>query len=354
MDTNMRATLNRIPKAMLAVLGPLTAFALLLSVQGCGTTTADATTTTAGPTLTSALKVFNAYVTANKVAVANHDQLLAESLTSSAQVSIVQAQYAMASSTGTEVTTPSYGKPTLYVPKLTTYPQWFIAVAPERPAHGAARTAAMVFDRTEPSSSWTLNGIVHLAPGAPPLNVKLDGNGYATPLATTDKDLLFRPDEVGAIQAALVDDGPSSPAAKVVESGPLTTGYYWTNAAYAKKLRPQHWVYAWQMEGTSFPFFALRTTDGGAIVFYTMSLNGQTMPVSTPPAHPKNPLPAIPVPDQYKPLLLPGQDPFTIEFDAGSTLQYLAVDPPVAKKGSASGKLRIAASGGGLTYAGGT
>ena len=349
----MRATLNRTPKAMLAVLGPLTALALLLSVQGCGTT-ADATTTAAGPTLATALKVFNSYVTANRVAVANHDQLLAESLTSSAQVNILQAQYAIASSTGTEVTAPRYGKPTLYVPKLTTYPQWFIAVAPERPAHGAARSAVLVFDRTDPSSSWTLNGTVHLAAGARPLNVKLDGNGYATPLATTDKDLLFRPDEVGAMQAALVDDGPSSPAAKVVESGPLTTGYYQTNAAYARKLRPQHWAYAWQMEGTSYPFFALRTTDGGAIVFYTMSLNRQTMPVSKPPEHPKNPLPAIPVPDQYRPLIQPDQGPFTIEFDAGSTLQYLAVDPPAARNGSASGKLRIAGSGGGLTYAGGT
>ncbi len=353
-DTNMRATLNRVPKAMLAALGPLTALALLLSVQGCGTT-ADATTTAAGPTLATAQKVFDSYVTANKVAVANHDQLLAESLTSSAQVNILQAQYAMASSTGTAVTAPSYGKPTLYVPKLTTYPQWFIAAAPEKRAHGGtAQTAVLVFDRQDASSSWVLDGTVHLAKGSPGLNVKLDRNGYASPLATTDKSLLFRPDEVGAMQASLVDDGPSSPATKVVESGPQTTGYYRTNAAYAAKVRPGHWVYAWQMEGTSYPFFALRTTDGGAIVFYTMSLNQQTMPVSKPPAHPKHKLPAIPVPDQYKPLLQPDQDPFTVEFDVGSTLQFLAADPATASNGSAQGKLRIIGHGGGLTYAGGT
>jgi hypothetical protein len=354
MDTNMRATLNRVPKAMLAVLGPLAALALLLSVQGCGTT-ADATTTAAGPTLAKALKVFNSYVTANKVAVANHDQLLAEQLVSSAQVNILQSQYQMASSTGTQVTAPRYGKPTLYVPKLTTYPQWFIAVAPQYPAHGgAAQTAVLVFDRTEASSAWTLNGTVRLAPGAPALNVKLDQNGYATPLATTDKDLLFRPDEVGAMQATLVDDGPSSPATKVVESGPLTTGYFAANTAYAKKIRPGHWAFSWQMEGTSFPFFALRTTDGGAIVFYTMSLNEQTAPVTKPPAHPKHPLPAIPVPDKYKPLLPADQEPFTTEFDGGSTLQFLAADPAAATSGTARGKLRIIGSGGGLTYAGGS
>ena len=43
-------------------------------------------------------------MTANKVAVANHDQLLAQSLVSSAQVNILQSQYQMASSTGGEVT----------------------------------------------------------------------------------------------------------------------------------------------------------------------------------------------------------------------------------------------------------
>ena len=350
----MRATLNRIPKAMLAVLGPLTALALLLSVQGCGTT-ADATTTAAGPTRATALKVFNSYVTANKVAVANHDQLLAESLTGSAEVSILQARYAMASSTGTTVTAPSYGKPTLYVPKLTTYPQWFIAAAPEYPAHGgAAQTTVLVFDRQEASSNWVLTGTVRLAKGAPALNVKVDQNGYATPLATTDKSLLFRPDEVGAMQASLADDGPRSPAAKVVESGPLTTGYYRTNAAYGALVRPGHWVYSWQMEGTSYPFFALRATDGGAIVFYTMSLNRQTMPATKPPAHPKHPLPAIPVPDQYKSLIQPGHKPFTEEFDAGSTLQFLAADPASASNGSSQGRLRIIGSGGGLTYAGGT
>src|ERR1700761_9660070 len=138
----MRATLNRIPKAMMAVLGPVAALAVLLSVQGCGTM-ADATTTAAGPTPAAARSVFNAYVTANKVAVANHDQLLAQSLVSSAQVDILQSQYQMASSTGGEVTAPSYGKPTLYVPKLTTYPQWFIATAPEYPAHGGAAQPAV-------------------------------------------------------------------------------------------------------------------------------------------------------------------------------------------------------------------
>ena len=108
------------------------------------------------------------------------------------------------------------------------------------------------------------------------------------------------------------------------------------------------------MEGTSYPCFARRTTGGGAMVFYTMTLNRQTVPVSKPPAHPKHPLPSIPVPDQYKPLIQPGTGPFTEEFDANSTLQFVAADPASAKNGSIQAKLRIIGSGGGRNYAGGT
>ena len=66
----MRATLNRIPKALTAVSGSLAALALLLSVQGCSTTASATTTTVAGPTPASALKVLNYYVTAERVATA--------------------------------------------------------------------------------------------------------------------------------------------------------------------------------------------------------------------------------------------------------------------------------------------
>ena len=351
----MRATFKSIPTGLMAVLGPLAALALLLCVSGCGTT-ASATTTVAGPTPAGALKVFNSYVTAEKVAVANHDQLLAESLTSSAQYTLRASQYASAAATGTPVTAPTYGKPTLYVPKLTTYPLWFMVAAPEYPAHGGQRgTALMVFDRPGAGSPWALNGTALLGKDTPALPVAVDKHGYATALATTDTKPLLRPDAVGAMHASVVDDGPASAAASVVERGPDTTGLYQANAAEAKRIRPDHYIYTWEMEGTSYPVFALRSTGGGAVVFYTMTLNRQTVPATKPPAHPKVQPPSIPVPDVYKPLIGPGQTPFIREFDADSTLQFLAVDPPAAKNGSTTtGKLRVIGRGGGVTYAGGS
>ncbi len=233
----MRATFNRFPTALTAAFGLLAALALLLSVQGCGTT-ADATTTATGPTPASALKVFNAYVTAERVATANQDQPLATEITGSAQYSQVSVNYTVAAVTGQPVTSPTYGKPTLYVPKLTTYPQWFMATAPVSSKGQAAGTALMVFDRDDAAASWALNNWVLLDKDAPALNVAVK-DGYATALRTTESRLQFRPDEVGAMQATVVDEGPSTPAASVVAAGPHTTGLYQASQAVAGRHGPR-------------------------------------------------------------------------------------------------------------------
>ena len=91
----MNATFTGIPRALLAILGPLVALGLLLSVQGCSTP-ASAGTSVTGPTPASALGVFNSFVTAEKVALANHNELLALSLLTGSQYSITEATYAAA------------------------------------------------------------------------------------------------------------------------------------------------------------------------------------------------------------------------------------------------------------------
>jgi hypothetical protein len=326
----MRATFNRFPKALTAVSALLAALALVLSVQGCGTT-ASATTTVTGPNQAQALKVFDAFVTAEQVAVANHNALLAQQLVSSAQYSMVATQW----STGQAVA-PTYGKPALYVPKLTTYPQWFMAEVPESQNGRSIGTALMVFDRPDALANWVLDASVMLSKNAPALHVAVK-DGYATVLRTTDKNLEFRPDEVGAIQATVVDEGPGSAAGKVVAAGPLTTGLYQSFSATAKEIGSRGNYYSFELEGTSYPVFALATTDGGAIVMYTMSLN-----TSTTPKHASKKV--IPVPDDFKPLIpevTAGKYPFTKLMDADYTQQYLAIDPPPAKNSGSTGKLQV-------------
>ena len=345
------AVCGRIPRMLTTVLGPLAALGLLLSLQGCGTTAA-ATTSVTGPTPAAALRIFNAYVTAERVALANDNELLALSLLTGSQYNITSAAYTTAAATGGTTGGPVYGQPRLYVPRLTTYPQWFMAAVPERPASGGpVRTALLVFDRLSAEAAWALSGSVLLNPGAPPLQVATDSAGYATALATSDQALKLRPDIVGATHATVADDGPSSAAAPIVQPGPQTTGLYQVNAAIARQAAAHQLTYTWELEGTSYPFFALRTT-GGALVFYTMTLS-----TSTVPTHPAakgaaaSTQPTIPVPAAFKGLLPATQPPIKHQLSANSTLSYVALDPAASAKTAA---INVIGSGGGPTYAHGS
>jgi hypothetical protein len=331
-----------------AMAGPLAAVGLLLSAQGCGTT-ASATTSSSGPSQASAMKVFDSYVTAAKVALADHNELLALSLTTSAEYSMMSAAFTTATASGAALPIPLYGRPTLYVPKVTTFPQWFVATAPEHPATGGpSRTALMVFDRAYAGATWELAGSVLLDAGAPGPGVATDRAGYATALSTADQTPKVRPDIVGPMHATVADDGPSSAATAAVAAGPQTTGLYAANAAIGRQATARHESYQWQMQGTSYPVFALRTTDGGALVFYTMYLNTQTAPAKAPPRNSKAPLPVIPVPAAYQALLPAKQAAIHRQLTANQTLSYVALDPPASARAA---KIQVIGAGGGPTYA---
>jgi hypothetical protein len=347
----MNATVSGLPRALRVLLGPLTALGLLLSVQGCSTSAA-ATTMTPGPTPASALQIYNGYVTTERVALVNQDEMLALLLLTDSQYSITQAAFFAAGATGHPVTGTVYGKPTLYVPKLTTYPQWFMAVVPEHPATGGAeQTEVLVFDKPDAETEWALSGSSVLNQGAPALGIAVDSAGYATALATSDPKPKLRPDIVGAMHATIADDGPSSAAAVAVAPGPETTGLYQVNAALARQTAAHQDIYTWALEGTSYPLFALRRTDGSALVFYTMTLITATVPVKLPPLHSTANLPTIPVPSAYRPLLPADQPPIQHQLTANATLSYVALDPAAS---SGSGRIQVIGSGGGPTYAHGS
>ena len=61
---------------------------------------------------------------------------------------------------------------------------------------------------------------------------------------------LVRPALAPPLQASVVDDGPASPAAQAVASGPLTTGLYDIGATSARGIAPPPGdVYQWLLEG---------------------------------------------------------------------------------------------------------
>ncbi len=296
----------------------------LLSAQGCAPAApADAATQAShSVSLAAAGNIYATYVKASDAAAVQGNQAQALSLVTSAQWAQVKSQYTALASEGTAVPRYTYGTPVFYVPALSGFPQWFVAAVPRSTVSGGKTSPAvstlMLFARGKKTVKWTLSGTAVLSQPLP--KIALDG-GYASAVSTVDQSLLLRPDVAGATQAAVVDDGPSSPAAAVVAAGPQTTGLYAAQTAQAKAQQGQGLQYSWLLEGSPFPQVGLRLAGGGALVLYGMYLNTTTEHPNLAAGSP------IPVPDAIAPILTtPNQVGYHAVF-ANWAYQFAAIDP---------------------------
>jgi hypothetical protein len=309
----------------------------LLSAQGCapGAPADAATQASHSVSLATARATYDAYVKASDAAAVQGDQIQGLSVLTSARYAQVKAQYRALASAGTPVTRYTFGTPVFYVPALSSFPQWFVAAVPRSTVTGGkpgpAVSTLMLFARNKATVNWTLSGMAVLSGPLP--KIALDG-GYAISVSTIDQSLLLRPDVVGATQAAVVDDGPASPAAEVVAAGSQTTGLYAAQTAQAAARQRQGLQYSWLLEGTPFPQVGLRLADGGALVFYGMYLNTISEHPNLDAGSP------IPVPDAFTPILsTPGQVGYHAVY-ADWAYQYAAIDPPASARDA---KLQIIA-----------
>jgi hypothetical protein len=316
----------------------------LLGAQGCAPDAPADAATQAGHAVSLAMArtVYETYVKDSDAAAVQGDQAKALSVVTSAQWAQVKSQYLALASEGTAVPRYSYGTPTFYVPALSDFPQWFVVAVPRSTVTGGHRGPAvstlLLFARDKTTVIWTLSGTAVLSRPLP--KVELDG-GYAIGVSTIDQSLLLRPDVAGATQAAVVDDGPTSPAATVVAAGPQTTGLYAAQAAQAAAQQRRGLEYQWLLQGSSFPQVGLRLADGSALIFYGMYLNTTNEHPNLDAGSP------IPVPDQVAPILTtPGQVGYHAVY-ANWAYQYAAIDPPASASGA---KLQIIGWQGGLSY----
>jgi hypothetical protein len=262
------------------------------------------------------------------------------------------------------------GAPVLYLPASAGYPQWFVAGAsvsydvPALPA-GSRWTGApggiqwqnddghavFLFTKASAAAPWQLSSISKLAPGASLPALATDGSGHVPTVSLSDSALLVQPDFTGPLQAAVVDGGPASSAAKVVASGQLTTGIYDNERTGLLGLTaPAGDVLQWNLEGASYQQFALRTADGGALVFYAMYLNTTVQtPESLNQSLPLNPGPKISVSKVLAPLLPSGQPAPRIKLEGQQLLSFAAIDPPAGP--STAAKIQVVAIGGDWSYA---
>ena len=270
-----------------------------------------------------------------------------------------------AANDSSELAYPADSALAFYLPAHSGYPHFFVVDVTKKPASGYSAGAAapvsvdgaevrplgpelLLFEQVRAGQPWLLASTVNLAVGETLPKLATDGAGYVQTVAPSAAALLARPDEVGAFQAAVVDDGPASPATRAVADGQLTTGLYRGALGRADGLKaPPGDIYQWELTGTSYPEFALRTAGGGALVFYTMALDTTiAVPGYIDKADPVRSGPPIQVPVSVRRLLPVGQAAPLIHLQTEQLLSFAAIDPPPV-----AGKIRVIAIGGGLTSA---
>ena len=336
-------------RARLTCLGVLGSAALAATVAlgGCSSSAASANTGSGSAhalTLAQAQAAYDSYVTTSTAAAKQGDATHGLAIVGDAQWAVVHAQYTALSNAGTPVTQYSYGTPTFYVPALPDYPLWFMVAVPIRTitdGHpGPVVTTLLAFQRYMPSRQWTLDGSAVLDQSLPAM--ARDSDGYAIQVAASDQSLLLQPNFVGPTQAAVVDEGPTAPAAAVIGGGPQTTAMYAAQAAQGNAATARGLRYQWLLEGASFAQYQLRTADGGALVLYAMYLNTTT-------EHPGNvPGSPIPVAADVIPLLATGSPTAGSHgVTANWTYEFAAVDPPQTAHGA---KAEVIGGSGTPTY----
>ncbi|HEY6495345.1 MAG TPA: hypothetical protein VIZ43_18870 [Trebonia sp.] len=374
-------------RARRLIIGPVLGLTAALAAAGCTSGPAKTASTSAAgrpatPAITAgqARQVFTAYVAATAKAARTGDGSLALSVVTGAQRAVLAAALGShaavtsgKSSSGAyrgslSVTLSpgqySYGAPTFYLPERAGFPRFFVAdvtQAPTGTAGGGRATATvggatlpaggpalLLFEQSAASAPWLLASDSRLPRGVSLPKPATDGGGYVPVVQPSAAGFLTQPDDVGALQAAVVDDGPSSAAAKAVAGGPLTTGMYRGAADYVDGLQAPHGdVYQWELDGSSLTQFALRTADGGALVWYAMTLDATVaVPGEINKADPVQPGPPIPVPLVLQTLLPKGQPAPRVQLQSEQTLSFAAIDPPAG-----TAKIQVIAVGGGLTSA---
>ena len=304
----------------------------LLSVQGCAPAPdADAVTHAShSVTLAAARTAYQSYLKVSDAAVARGEETSALSAVSSGQWVQTKNQYTALASAGTPVPRYRYGTAAFYVPALAGYPRWFVVAADRTTVTGGKPGATdhtlMLFARDKKSEDWTLGGTALLSRPLPA--IARDADGYAIAVPITDSTLLLRPDVVGATHAAVVDDGPTSPATAVVAAGPQTTGLYAAQAARAAAEQARGLQYQWLLQGASWPQAGLRLADGGALVLYGMYLNTSNEHPNLAEGTP------IPMPAAFIPLLDPPTEIGYHAVFANWAYQFAAIDPPADADGA--------------------
>ncbi|MBC6456810.1 hypothetical protein [Actinomadura sp. HBU206391] len=270
-------------QAVLAALTvPLSLIVALTSCSGSGVGPGDPSP--APPlTLSEAREVLNKYESTNNQANKALDDKLLASAETGAQLDMDTAAYKLRRATKQSFTQFNYAKPAFFIPRLNSHPRWFAVGAASREARTGSRKGtgrqralehqhALLFVQDKAGAAWRLAADPYPT-GGPIGGVAVDKDGYATSVSAGDQQLALAPSKIAAAHAALLTSGPKSPAAAGIGAGPHTTQAYEALKKATSQFSRVGVGLTSLFAPSTAPVYALRTTDGGALVWYVLQQN---------------------------------------------------------------------------------
>ena len=166
---------------------------------------------------------------------------------------------------------PAFGpvQATYYIPRNepAAGPRWFVVqVANAFSAHPKQVTSMeyLLFTQATPGGSWRNAIEPYLLPGTSAPRIDVGADGLATAVSATDLSLAVAPGQLPAVTAATLD-GLGNEVADPGNLSDMADQRFWRGKLPGAAVTDTHAA----ASGINGQEFALRTSDGGALVFYT-------------------------------------------------------------------------------------
>ena len=229
----------------------------------------------AGPTpltLAAARSVLSAYTTANNTANARRSAATLATVETGGSYAIDAGLYTVQAAAGAAPYAAfAPAAATYYIPQAEAADgtRWFVvqvsnafAADPQK----VTSTEYLLFTQAAPGGPWQNAVEPYLLAGAGAPQVAVDGNGLATAVSTTSTSLAIAPGQLAERTAAAIDGNGAG--VTVTDPGALadrSDQAFWRGKLPTATVTDEHAA----ATGTAGQTFALLTTNGGALVFYT-------------------------------------------------------------------------------------
>jgi hypothetical protein len=222
----------------------------------------------AGPlTMAQASQVLANYTTANNTANAQRSDTVLATIETGSSYAVDAGLYRLQQAENV-ATYPAFGpqREQYYIPRETAYPRWFVVQVANAELSAPTKitgTEYLLFTQTAPGAPWKNTVEPYVLGDATAPTVALGDGGLATPV-TAATALAVPAGQIAQVTASSLDGTSMGGTAQLQNPGNLADlmdRAFWQGKLPASSVTDAHTA--------SGPVYGLRTTDGGALLFYS-------------------------------------------------------------------------------------